>query len=82
MKNTPIKICRKCGRPIYIIHERLYRTIVVDADALEVVVDPLGDEFVRWDGSKLRARAIGRDEIVEGAEFAYRPHAKTCGVVE
>ena len=82
MKSTPIKICKKCGKEILIIHERMYRTITVDADAMEVVADPLGDEFIRWDGSKLRARAIGRDEIVPGAEFAYRPHRWTCGIDE
>ena len=79
MKSTPIKICKKCGKPIYIIHERMYRTITVDADAVEVAADPLGEEFIRWDGSKMRARVIGADEIVQGAEFAYRPHRKTCG---
>ena len=80
MKNTPIKVCRKCGQEILIIHERLYRTITVDADAVPVTADPLGDEYVRWDGTKVKARALKMDEMVEGEEYAYRPHRWTCGV--
>ena len=80
MKTTPIKICRKCGKEILIIPERMYRSITVDADAIEVVADPLGDEFIRYDGTKMKARAIKPDEIVTGAEYAYRPHKWTCGV--
>ena len=80
MKNTPIKVCRKCGKEILIIHERLYRTITVDADAVPVTADPLGDEYVRWDGTKVKARALKMDEMVEGEEYAYRPHRETCGV--
>lgn len=82
MKTTPIKICKKCGKEILIIHERMYRTITVDADAMPVIADPLGDEFIRWDGTKVKARALKMDEIVEGEEYAYRPHRWTCGVEE
>ena len=82
MKSTPIKVCRKCGKEILIIHERLYRTITVDADAVPVTADPLGDEYVRWDGTKVKARALKMDEIVAGEEYAYRPHKWTCGIEE
>lgn len=80
MKNTPIKVCRKCGKEILIIHERLYRTITVDAEAVPVTADQMGDEYVRWDGTKVKARALKMDEMVEGEEYAYRPHRWTCGV--
>ena len=80
MKDTRVKICRKCGQPIYIIPQRMYRSIPVDAEAVEVVADTLGDEYIRWDGTMMRARKIGRDEIVQGAEYAYRQHSKTCGI--
>lgn len=74
-----VKICKKCGKPIDLIRERLYRTIIVDAEAVEVIADPLGDNYVKWDGHKIRARAVKPDEIAEGAEFAYRPHRWSCG---
>ena len=80
MKDTKIRICRQCGKEIFIIPQRMYRSIPVDAESVEVVADRLGEEFIRYDGTKVRARPIGRDEIVEGAEFAYRPHSKTCGL--
>lgn len=79
MKSTRIRVCRQCGKEISIIPQRMYRSVIVDADAVEVIADRLGDEFIRFDGTKIKAREIGRDEIVKGAEYAYRPHAKTCG---
>lgn len=82
MKTTPIKICKKCGKEILIIPQRMYRSITVDADAIPVLADPLGDEFIRWDGTKVKARALKMDEIVDGEEYAYRPHRWTCGVEE
>lgn len=82
MKTTPIKICNKCGKEILIIHERLYRTIKVDAEAVPVVADPLGDEFIRVDGTKVKARELKFEEEAPGEEYAYKPHRWTCGVVE
>ena len=82
MKKTPIKICKKCGKQIYIIPEKLYRSIIVDADAVPVIADPLGDEYVKPDGKRFKARALKFDEFVDGEEYAYRPHSWTCGVEE
>ena len=79
MKNTQIKICRKCGKEIYIIPQKMYRSIPVDAEAVEVIADSLGDEYIRWDGTKVRARAVKPDEEIPGIEFAYRPHRWSCG---
>ena len=79
MKNTQIKICRKCGKEILIIPQRMYRSIPVDAEAVEVIADNLGDAYIRWDGTKVRARAVKPDEEIPGIEFAYRPHRWTCG---
>ena len=78
MKDT-FRLCRKCGKPIAVISERIYRNIIVDADAVEVIADPLGDEYIRWNGTKMRARAVKPDEVTASAEFAYRPHRWTCG---
>ena len=82
MKSTPIKVCKKCGKEILILSERMYRSIVVDADAVEVVADPLGDEYVRLNGTKVKARALKIDEFVSGSEYAYRPHRWSCGMEE
>lgn len=79
MKNTQIKICRKCGKEILIIPQRMYRSIPVDAEAVEVIADSLGDEYIRWDGTKVRARAVKPEEELPGIEFAYRPHRWSCG---
>lgn len=79
MKNTMLKICRKCGKEIYIIPLRMYRSIPVDAEAVEVVADSQGDEYIRWDGTKVRARAVKPEEEIQGIEFAYRPHRWSCG---
>ena len=82
MKTTTVKICKKCGKEIFILPQRMYRSITVDAEAVPVVADPLGDEFIRVDGTKMKARALKMDEIVDGEEYAYRPHRWTCGVEE
>lgn len=83
MKTTPIKICKKCGKEILIIPQRMYRSITVDADAVPVIADPLGDEYIRpYDGTKVKARALKIDEIVEGEEYAYRPHKWSCEIEE
>ena len=72
------KRCRVCGKPVGIITFGVYRKVLVDAEAVDVVPDPYGEEFVRIDGSKIR----GREAEVIGlmTEPAYRPHRKTCGV--
>lgn len=51
--NTVTK-CRKCGRPVSVITYGIYRKVLVDAKAVEVIADPEGEEFVRHDGSKVR----------------------------
>ena len=73
-----VNICRFCGKPIGIITWGIYRKVVVDAEAVTVVADPEGEEFLRIDGSKVRAREIPYDEITEGSEPAYRPHRISC----
>ena len=79
MKN-PDK-CRKCGKQIAVIEWGLYRKTVVDAKAVEVIADPEGEDFIRFDGSKVRGRAASKDEVMTVfSEFAYRPHRKTCEV--
>ena len=78
-KDEAFKTCKKCGKQIMLIKERLYRTIIVDAEAVEVVADPLGDNYIRWNGDKVRARAVKPDEMTASAEFAYRPHYWSCG---
>ena len=74
------KKCRICGKPIGIITRGVYRKVIVDAEAVDVVPDPEGEEFVRIDGSKIQGREaeIGTSQT----EPAYRPHRKTCGVEE
>ena len=77
MKEQGINRCRKCGKPIGIITEGIYRKVIVDAEAVRVVADPRGESFVRIDGSKIRGREVAYEDAVE-AEPAYRPHRKTC----
>lgn len=72
--------CRKCGREVAVITWGVYRKILVDAEAVDVVPDQHGEEFVRIDGSKVRGREAEIGTI--GTEPAYRPHRKTCGVDE
>ena len=72
--------CRKCGKPVGVITWGIYRAVVVDAEAVDVVPDEYGEDFVRIDGSKIRGREA---EIgTPGTEPAYRPHRKSCGVEE
>ena len=82
MKTTTVKICKKCGKEIFILPQRMYRSITVDAEAVPVVADPLGEEFIRVDGTKVKARALKFEEEAPGEEYAYRPHRWTCGVEE
>jgi len=73
-------VCRKCGRRVNIITWGVYRKVLVDAVAVEVVPDPEGEDFVRIDGSKVQAREAEPGLIQAGTEWAYRPHRKTCGL--
>lgn len=76
--------CRKCGREIGIITQGIYRKMLVDAEAVPVIADSLGEDFVRIDGSKVRAREakIGTENELDlrKVEYAYRQHSRTCGV--
>ena len=77
MKETGER-CRKCGKMIGIITWGVYRKAIVDANPIRVKADPEGEEFIRIDGSKVRARVLDRydDDTVE-AEYVFRPHR--CG---
>ena len=79
MKDS-FRICRKCGKPVGVIEWGVYRKVLVDAEAVDVVPDPHGEEFVRIDGSKIRGRAAEPGTLQ--TEPAYRLHRKTCGVQE
>ena len=77
MKGREIR-CRWCGKEIAVITFGVYRKVVVDAEAAEVCADPAGEEFVRIDGSKVRAvEAENWDGEGRPTEYAYRPHR--CG---
>ena len=78
MKGDSFKKCRICGKPVGIITWKAYRKIIVDAEAVDIVPDPKGEEFVRIDGSKIRGREAEIGTIQ--SEPAYRMHRKTCGV--
>ena len=75
---SAVRQCRFCGRPVMVINWGVYRKAVVDAEAVMVVADPEGEEFIRISGSKVKAREADY-ESGEPAEAAYRPHRKTCG---
>jgi len=77
MKDS-VKRCKFCGKPIDIITWGVYRKAVVDAEAVMVRADPDGEEFIRVDGSKVRAVIVDY-ESEEKAEPAYRIHRLTCG---
>ena len=77
MKSS-VNTCKFCGRPIGVITSGIYRKVVVDAEAVDVVADPNGDEiFIRIDGSKLRGREVRLDSDYK-YEVAYRPHRISC----
>ena len=76
MKGDSFKRCRFCGKQIGIITWGVYRKVVVDAETVEVVPDPEGEEFVRIDGSKFRGKEAKPGTLQ--TEPAYRPHRKTC----
>lgn len=70
-----MKICRKCGQMIDIIEYGVYRKVVVDAVPYYVIADPDGEQFVRIDGSKVKAKEVPFE--TDGTEPAYKPHK--CG---
>ena len=80
MKEQSVRTCRKCGRPVSVITWGIYRKILVDAEVVDVIPDPHGEEFVREDGSKMRG--IEEEHGSPLTEPAYRMHRKTCGVEE
>lgn len=72
-----IQKCRFCGKPIAVITYGIYRKSVVDAEAVDVVPDEKGEDFVRIDGSKIRGREADIGTL--GTEPAYRIHGRSCG---
>lgn len=70
-----MKVCRKCGQMIDIIEWGVYRKIVVDAVPYYVMADPDGEQFIRIDGSKVKAKEVPFE--TDGTEPAYKPHK--CG---
>lgn len=68
-----VMTCRFCGKPVMVVTWGIYRKIVVDAASVMVTSDPEGIDYVRYDGSKVRAREVPY-ESSEPAEPAYRPH--------
>lgn len=80
MMGDSFKRCRYCNRKIGIITWGVYRKIVVDAEAVEIVPAEEGEVFVRIDGSKVRGLEAAPGTIQAGTEWAYRPHRKRCEV--
>ena len=72
-----VKKCKFCGKPITVITYGIYRKSVVDAEAVDVVPDENGEDFVRIDGSKIRGREADIGTL--GTEPAYRIHGRSCG---
>ena len=74
MKDT-FRLCRECGRPVAVIERGLYRKILVDASPVDMFPDEHGEEFIRLDGSKMRAVPADRwDDDRKEAEYVFRPH--------
>ena len=71
MKSS-MKICRHCGMMIDIIETGLYRKILVDAVPYYVKPDPEGEQFLRVDGTKIKAKEMPFES--DGTEPAYKPH--------
>ena len=78
MKDNGVRTCRFCGKQIAVITWGVYRKVVVDAAAVMVAADPDGEEFVRIDGTKVRAREVDPYEYFGPQEPAYRAHRKNC----
>lgn len=76
------KRCRICGKRIGIITQGIYRKVVVDEAPVEVIADPMGDTFIRIDGSKVIGIEAETGLIDAGIEWAYRPHRRSCRVTE
>lgn len=80
MKNDGIRNCRLCGKPVAVITWGVYRKAVVDAEAVDVIAGEEGEDFVRFDGSKVHGVEAGVG-CGKQTEPAYRLHRKTCGRV-
>lgn len=81
MKINELPRCRRCGREIAVIEWGVYRKAIVDPDAIWVVPDEEGEDFMRVDGSKIRGRESPYS-AKECGEPAYRLHRRSCGVTE
>ncbi len=77
MKDNGPKKCRFCGKEIMVIEWGIYRKTVVDAESVDVYPDPEGEQFIRFDGSKIKGFEAGID-CVFPTEPAYRPHRWSC----
>lgn len=70
--------CKFCGKPIMVITYGVYRKAVVDAEAVMVKAAEGGEEYVRIDGSKVKAIEVDFITPEQGAEPAYRMHGRSC----
>ena len=77
MKGNVVK-CTFCGKPIMVVTYGVYRKAVVDAEAVMVKAAEGGEEFVRIDGSKVKAIEVDFITPEQGAEPAYRLHGRSC----
>ena len=77
-KDDGIKTCKICGKPIGIITWGIYRKTIVDLIPIMVKADLDGEDYVRIDGSKVKAVEVAFDSVEPGAEPAYRMHRKSC----
>ena len=68
--------CRICGKPILIITQSPYRKYLVDEKVVFIEADPDGEEFVRFEGGKVKGKEIPGNSDQMG-EPVYRPHK--CG---
>ena len=60
--------------------QQMYRWFsTVDPDPVMVIANPDGEDYVRIDGSKVKAVEVSFMTDVPEAEPAYRQHRKTCG---
>lgn len=78
MRINELPRCKRCGREIAVIEWGIYRKVLVDPDALWIVPDAEGEEYVRIDGSKICGRETPYEEH---GEPAYRMHRRSCGVI-
>ena len=78
-KDDGIRTCRECGKPVGIIKFGIYHTAVVDPEPVMVIANPDGEDYVRIDGSKVKAVEVSFMTDLPEAEPAYRQHRKTCG---